>query len=109
MKRIFVCSPYSGNIEYHTDKARQYCAAIVKMGHLPIAPHLYFPQFMDEHSPDEREHGIRMGIELLDDCDELWIFGKVSPGMLQEITHALTSRTPVKIGSIETEKVREEE
>ena len=87
MKKIYVCSPYSGNIEFHTRYAREASRTIFDEGHIPIAPHLLFPQFMSEET--ERDKALQMGIEILKLCDELWIFGKViSPGMEKEINEA---------------------
>ena len=63
---------------------------------LPIAPHLYFPQFLDDDIPSERELGIAWGIDILNGCDELWICSKdISGGMEQEIVHARGQGIPI--------------
>jgi hypothetical protein len=55
-------------------------------GNIPIAPHVYFTQFLDENSEEERTLGISMGIELLKMCDELRVCGdKITEGMKMEI------------------------
>ena len=46
-----------------------------EQGYLPIAPHLLFPQFLNEGVGAERQLGISMGLELLLCCDEVWVFG----------------------------------
>ena len=51
----YICSPYSGNVRQNQALARDFCAFAVAAGHIPIAPHLFFPQFMDDTDPDERE------------------------------------------------------
>ena len=91
---IFVSSPYAGNIEENTKAARKYCRYVVEQGHTPIAPHLFFPQFLNEKT--ERLLGIQMGLHLLDFCDEIWVFGKPSHGMMTEITYAEENGIPVK-------------
>lgn len=52
-------------------------------------PHLLFPQFLKDEDPEERKLGIKLGLEQLAMCDELWIFGEeISEGMSQEIFYA---------------------
>lgn len=86
---IFVCSPYRGNILENTKKAKEYCREIAKNGDLPIAPHLYFTQFLDEKNEQEREMGIEYGISLLWHCYEMYVFGdKITEGMKKEIDYA---------------------
>ena len=58
------------------------------LGYLPIAPHLLFPQFLNEGIEAERQIGISMGMELLLDCEEVWVFGEATEGMQAEIAFA---------------------
>jgi hypothetical protein len=84
---VFICSPYAGDIEHNTIKAKEYCryAAMIH-DEIPFAPHLLFTQFLDEFLPEEREQGISMGLDVLTYCSELWIFGNyVSKGMEREL------------------------
>ena len=86
MKKIFVCSKLKGVINNNIERAKEYCRNITLNGNIPIAPHIYFTQFLDESNKKERNIGILMGIELLKDCDELWVFDKdISEGMQKEI------------------------
>ena len=86
MKKVFICSPLRGDIEGNIKKAKEYCREEALKGNIPIAPHVYFTQFLDEMNDDERRLGIFMGIELLKQCDELRVCGDViSEGMRQEI------------------------
>ena len=50
---VYICSPFSGDIEGNTEKARKYSRFAVDEGAVPLAPHLLLPQFMSEKS--ERE------------------------------------------------------
>lgn len=45
---IYVCSPYSGETQFNTRRARGYSLFVVSKGHVPLAPHLLFPQFLDK-------------------------------------------------------------
>lgn len=97
MKLIVVCSPYSGNILQNTKKAKEYCKYIYRQGHIPFVPHLFFPTFLNEDVPEEREAGIQLGIEILKRANELWIFGdKVTAGMRKEIEAAREYGKPIK-------------
>ena len=61
----------------------------VAKGYIPIAPHLLFPQFMDDNSPKERELGLFFGTALMSKCSEIWVFGSYySTGMTAEIKRA---------------------
>lgn len=88
MKKVYICSPLRGDIIGNIERAKAYCKQAKDDGYLPIAPHIYFTQFMDDTIPDDRTLAMAMGIELLDMCDELWIFGNViSEGMRAEIDY----------------------
>jgi hypothetical protein len=45
---VYICSPYSGDVEGNVDAARRYSRFAVDKGYIPIAPHLLFPQFLDD-------------------------------------------------------------
>lgn len=54
MKKVFICSPFRGDVKGNTEKARRYCRKAYESGCLPVAPHLLFPQFLDEMNEAER-------------------------------------------------------
>ena len=85
----YICSPYRGDVEANTQKARQYCRDAYDAGYTPWAPHLYFPQFLSDADPQERAEGIAMALELLLLCDVLIVCGdETTEGMAQEIALA---------------------
>ena len=58
----------------------------VNKGYVPIAPHLLFPQFLDNDNPEERELGLFFGNSLMCKRAEVWVFGsRISSGMEAEI------------------------
>ena len=86
---VYICSPFSGNEEVNRHRARAFCRFAVRSGYLPIAPHLLFPQFMDDSDPDERELALSFCNVLLGKCHQLWVFGdRISEGMAREIGRA---------------------
>lgn len=64
-KKVFICSPFRGDMEGNARKAAVYSRMACDRGYLPIAPHLLFPQFLNEGIEAERQLGISMGMELL--------------------------------------------
>ena len=86
-KFVYICSPYRDNPRVNVMRARNYCKFAVARGKIPLAPHLYFPQFMSETA--ERDKAMRMNFELLEMCGELWVFGdNITEGMAMEIDRA---------------------
>lgn len=89
MKYVYICSPYRGDVDYNIAKAQFYCQFATGQGVMPIAPHIYFTQFLDDDEPDERRLGLDMGLDMLNFCVELWAFGnRISEGMKAEIEAA---------------------
>lgn len=94
---VYICSPLAGNVEVNQARARTYCRFAVDKGYLPIAPHIYFPQFMNDRLPSERELSIFLDLVLLSKCSELWVFGDtVTRGMGIEITRAKRKGQPIR-------------
>lgn len=86
---IYICSPYAGDVERNTQKAINYCRKAIEEGYTPLASHLIYPRILAEEIPEERETGIRLGLELLKVCDKLWVCGDtISKGMEREIDRA---------------------
>lgn len=86
---IYICSPYAGDIEKNVNAARGYSRFAVDKGFIPLAPHLLFPQFLNDADPNERELGLFFGNALMSKCSEVWVFGSfISPGMQAEIKRA---------------------
>ena len=62
-----------------------------------MAPHLLYPQFLEDSDPAERSLGLRAGLELLARCEEIWVFGgEISPGMSREIQFAQRLGIPIR-------------
>lgn len=86
---VYICSPYAGETESNIKAAQKYSRFAVNKGYIPIAPHLLFPQFMNDADPKERELGLFFGNALMSKCSEVWVFGStISAGMSAEIKRA---------------------
>lgn len=86
---VYISSPYSGNVEANVSAARRYSRFAVDQGYIPIAPHLLFPQFLNDNNETERNLGLFFGSALMSKCAEVWVFGsRISAGMEAEIKRA---------------------
>lgn len=85
---VYICSPFAGDTERNTENARRYCRYAVDRHSIPLAPHLLYPQFMDDGNEEERDLALFFGKVLLDKCGEIWVFGECSKGMKSELLRA---------------------
>lgn len=92
---VYICSPYAGDVEANVASARRFSRFAVECGYIPIAPHLLFPQFLNDDNPDERQLGRLFGNVMMSKCSEIWVFAEslcgskhISSGMDAEIKRA---------------------
>lgn len=103
---VYICSPFSGDIENNNKRTRAFCRFALDNGNIPLAPHLLFPQFMDDSNEKERDLAIFMDIILMGKCQEVWVLGDViSRGMSIEIEKAKKRRQPVRYFNKDFEEV----
>ena len=83
---VYICSPYVGDVEKNVEAAQRYSRFAVDKGYIPIAPHLLFPQFLNDRNPKERQLGLFFCNALMSKCSEVWVFGsRITAGMEDEI------------------------
>lgn len=84
---VYICSPYRGEVGRNVQYARELTRVALENGFVPITPHLYLTQAVNDEVPEERERGMAAGKELLKQCRYILIGGKygISSGMLEEI------------------------
>ena len=99
MKRVFICSRYAGNVERNITIAKRLCRMAVDDGAAPFAPHLLYPQFLEDDDPADRMKGIGCGLAFMAVCDEVWVYtgDGISSGMEHEISHARRIGKRVKV------------
>ena len=105
---VYIASPFAGDTERNINRARGYCRFAVSKGYIPLAPHLHYPQFMDDDDKIQRKLGLKFALVLLDKCDELWAFGTPSEGMSREIAKARKRNIPIRFFNGKCEEVTEE-
>ena len=107
-KKVYICSPYrpvtidpilrANELIDNLRLAKDACTFAAYRGCEPIAPHLYYPQFLNDDDAEERELGMLLGLKALRTCDELWIVSlRISSGMSAEIKEAQKCGIPVKV------------
>lgn len=92
MDRIYIISRYRAEdaeeLEFNKKVARHFCREIIEEGNVPVAPHLYYTQFLDDNNPDDRAAGLMLGISDLCESKEYLLVivdGVISDGMKGEI------------------------
>ena len=102
MEKVYVCSQYGtrGNKETNLEFAKLYCMAVIEEGKIPICPHLFYSQVLNDEIEEQRAAGLNIGLELLEGCSELRIFSQISQGMKGEILKAEAMGIPVTIGNM---------
>ena len=104
MMLVFLCSPYSGDIERNERYARAALADSLARGEAPIAPHLLYTQLgvLRDDVPDERERGMAAGREILVSCDLVaaYVDLGISKGMESELALARGLKMRVEERSI---------
>lgn len=97
MKAIYVAHPYRANtpegIEANKERVKDIARQIMCEGHMPIVPHLAWGFLTD--SPEDWNDALYLGLKLLERCDEMWVYGAVSEGVLDEIAFAKGKGIPV--------------
>ena len=104
---VYICSPFSGDVDSNIMAAQRYSRFAVDKGYIPIAPHLLFPQFLNDNDPKERQLGLFFGNALMSKCAEVWVFGStISAGMDAEIKRAKWKDYRLRFFTEECEEVQ---
>ena len=51
---VYIASPYAGDIVANTRFAIRCCLYAIRQGCTPVAPHLLYPQMLDDSEPEQR-------------------------------------------------------
>lgn len=92
-KLAYVCSPYRGNIIKRIRNvryARKLTKQAIAEGYIPITPHLFLTQVLNDRKPIERAKGLALGESILKTCEVILVGEKygISEGMKSEISMA---------------------
>jgi hypothetical protein len=91
MKRVIIESPYAGDIDNNVSYARLCLKDSLMRGEAPIASHLLHTQVLDDTIKEEREMGIKAGLEWLRVAELMAVYVDlgISKGMKSAIIGAL--------------------
>ena len=105
---VYICSPFRGEVDRNIKKARKYCRFALDHNAIPMAPHLLYPQFMDDNNPEERYLATHtINYVLLGKCSEIWVFGEnISEGMAREIALAEKRKMKIRYFTNEMEEIQ---
>lgn len=106
--RVYICSPFrptnpnpilaANELIDNLKLAKDACTFASIRGCEPIAPHLYYPQFLNDNDDYARALGMELGLKALRACDELWIISpRISSGMSAEVNEAQKCGIPVLV------------
>ena len=114
MGKVYIISRYRAaterGMEFNRRVARYFCRKVILEGNVPVAPHLFYTQFLDEGQEKERRIGLDRGLKELREADEfllVLIDGKVSEGMRQEIRQALRDGMRGRVVCLTQKEIRE--
>lgn len=86
-KLVYICSPYRGETERNLAYARVLTRFALKNSFVPVTPHLYLTQVLDEEDRMQRKMGMDAGKELLKHCGYILAGDRYgfTEGMFEEI------------------------
>ncbi len=113
LQKVFICARVGAHTLEQFEKNQKRMASFARFvlwkGYEPEATGIYYCRFLNDFKPEEREIGMRQGIERLKECKEIWVFpnedGSYSSGMLREIE--IVSGTKVQLKIIDLKEVEE--
>ena len=97
MKKVYICTPLSGDVAENIERAKRYSEYALRCGAAPVTPHFY-ALCLDDSIPEEREMGMAAGLSLLWFCNEVWVFDdQPTDGMRAEIKLAHNLNIKIKV------------
>ena len=95
-KLVYICAPLRGDVEKNIEFARQKAQEVFQAGDIPVCPHLMFPPVADPENPQQDQAAREMGLQLVESCQQLNIYGStITEGMRAEIHRAQERGIPV--------------
>lgn len=113
MNKCYIISRFRGDtieeVDFNIRVAQHFCRETLFENKIPIAPQIYYTQFLDDDDADERKLGMLLGKSALNECDEFLLVvvdGKISSGMRAEIEEAGRLKVPGKIVCLSSSELK---
>jgi hypothetical protein len=108
MKRVFLASPFAGSFwQRYLNRgfARRCLKDSLARGEAPFAPHLLYPQALNDSADDERDRGILAGQSWLVTAEAIVVYVDrgISAGMMGDIDAAELHGMPVEYRGLSPE------
>ena len=96
MKRVYICSPYTGEAAHNAATARALCLKAAQTGFTPFSPQLLYAS-LAESLPKSRFPGLSFGLSFLPACHAVWAYvgAGITAGMARELKQAREMAKPV--------------
>lgn len=96
-------SPFAGDTERNRAYALRACTDCLDRHEVPYASHCFFPQFLNEDVPEEREMGITAGYAMWWHAAKIAFYVDLgwSPGMQRALCRAKTKFFAIEYRSLE--------
>ena len=114
MHKVYIISRYraftKSEREFNRKVARHFCRQVVLEGKIPVAPHLFYTQFLNEDQAKERQIGLDIGMKELHEADEFLLIiigGRISKGMRREICQAARDKKHGRVVYTTRKEIRE--
>lgn len=96
-KRVFISSAFRGEEKFiNLMVVEEFCRYAIQKNFAPFAPHLFYPTIIPVERTLTDDDGFECGLEWLSACHEMWVCGKVSEGMKEEMRHAERFHIPMQ-------------
>ena len=98
MIKVLLESPFRGNKEMNIMYAHECFLDCLKRDETPFASHLLYTQMLDDDKPDERDLGIKAGLEWGKQAEKTVVYTDfgISSGMQYGIDNAKENNRPIE-------------
>lgn len=113
MDKVYIISRYRSEStkqqEFNKKVARYFCRKVLEEGKVPVAPHLFYTQFLDDDFEEDRECGLVLGLWELRHAKEFLLVvidGVLSEGMRNEVAEVSRLGIPGRIVSMTEQEIK---
>lgn len=106
-KLVYICAPLRGDAIHNIEFARQKAQEVFQDGDIPVCPHITLPSNADPACSVQDEAARKMGLRLLESCQQINIYGStITEGMQAEIRRAQELGIPMAFDGEPVQRAR---
>ncbi len=101
--RVFIVSPYSGDVEANVEYGKKCLIDSIKRGETPFAGHLFYTQVLDDADSEQRRRGMEMGRDWMESCAfvAVYVDRGMSKGMVSDVHFAMEGKMNITFRRLE--------